>query len=761
MHKNDKFIFQFKLIIHIYLIFLLFPLFFTENTQRKLDNEQIITAIFTGNGELSTVSSSSTIKPKTAYLTSPPSEIGFGNSQDYTIFINNDKNENNITLVFKNNDFYLSNLFKGLKYIKKVDLSLFKSKPKDTSYMFYNCNNLEEIIFGNFDTSNVGSMSGMFQNIKVTSLDLSRFKTDKVSDMKNMFKGCGNLNYLNLKNFKFSGIKDDDNIEQMLSGCKDSLKYLNVYSLEDKDEFDYDFFEYAKNLIYCINETIAPAISKNLKKKGFILNCSYFSLGYNLNDEQTESKDEIIIKLITQTDIKSSINSSSKDFFNEKYEYLNTNTTSTVEDKDNIITNLMDDIINGNLNSLLDDIIDGEKDDLIISQEDISFQVTTTEKQNNNEYNNISTIHLGNCETILKNIYGIPPGSSLIILKVDYFMEEFKFPVIGYEVFDPVNKTKLNLSYCDNETVNYNIPIDISEEDLEKYNASSDYYNDECSVYTTEDGTDIIILDRKKEFNDNNFYLCENDCNYTDYNSSSKKSVCMCDVKSKIYSISELINNKESLSQSFNVNDSSTSSSNLGLMKCIDTLFSKYGLLKNLENYILIIMTFLYAGSSIVYYRLGSSLLESDITEILENKFENEKKNKEHGFKRRKSIKSIKMKEENDVSNPKKKKRKSSLHKSDLNKENKMRKSITINKKEFDINADYNKSLSIFKLKHNSTNNMSNVMNDTLINSNINDYELNTLPYKEALLYDKRDILGIYFSILRKNHPLLFSFIPN
>ena len=43
-------------------------------------------------------------------------------------------------------------------------------------------------------------------------------------------------------------------------------------------------------------------------------------------------------------------------------------------------------------------------------------------------------------------------------------------------------------------------------------------------------------------------------------------------------------------------------------------------------------MTFLYAGSSIVYYRLGSSLLESDITEILENKFENEKKNNPQYF---------------------------------------------------------------------------------------------------------------------------------
>ena len=601
----------------------------------------------------------------------------------------------------------------------------------------------------------------MFQNIKVTSLDLSRFKTDKVKDMRNMFKACGNLKFLNLENFKFSGIKDDDDIEQMFSGCKDSLKYLNIYSLEDGDDFDYDFFDYAKSLIYCINETIASAISKDLKKKGFILNCSYFSLEDNINDEQTESKDDITIKLITQTDIKGSNNSSSEDFFNEKYEYLNTNATLTIEDKDNIITNLMDDIINGNLNSLLDDIVEGEKDDLIISQEDISFQVTTTENQNKNEYNNISTIHLGNCETILKNIYGIPPDSSLIILKVDYFMEEFKFPVIGYEVFDPVNKTKLNLSYCDNETVNYNIPIDIREEDLEKYNASSDYYNNECSVYTTDDGTDIIILDRKKEFNDNNFYLCENDCNYTDNNSTSKKSVCMCEVKSKIYPISEIINNKDSRSQSFNVNDSSTSSSNLGLMKCIDTLFSKYGLLKNLENYILIIITFLFAGSAIVYYRLGSSLLESDITEILDNKFEDDKKNKEHELKKRKSIKSVKKKEENDISNPKKKKRKSSLHKADLNKEYKMHKSITISKKELDINPDYNKSLSIYKLKHNSNNNISSVINDSQINSNINDYELNTLPYKEALLYDKRDILGIYFSILRRNHPLLFSFIPN
>ena len=52
------------------------------------------------------------------------------------------------------------------------------------------------------------------------------------------------------------------------------------------------------------------------------------------------------------------------------------------------------------------------------------------------------------------------------------------------------------------------------------------------------------------------------------------------------------MDNKDLLSQEFNVNDTEVSNSNLGLMKCVDTIFSKYVLLKNLENYILIIMTF-------------------------------------------------------------------------------------------------------------------------------------------------------------------------
>ena len=668
MHENAKFI------IFIYQFFLLFPIFSSENLQRKLNcnNPNItanITVLYIGNNELLAVSPNSWVIPLLAYKTSTETKGDVSYKiDDIKITIKNNENENNITLVFqknKNYGFYLTYLFSYLDHIKKVDLSHFKKRPKDISYMFYNCYNLEEVIFGNFDTSNVISMVGMFYNTKVTSLDLSRFNTTKVTDMSYMFYDCTQLEYLDLKNFDFSGITRDGEY-RMLDRCK-SLKYLNIYSFKDDVCFDYNFFYYwlspKQNLIYCINEEKGHYFSEYLKNKGFINNCSYFFTNNNNITSYFEKCEddeggeypivEVSSKIIYNVNKISKFDCSSEVIFSGQCEDINKNKILSIEDKDNIITNIMNDIINGNLNNVLDDMVEGNGDDLTRVQDDITFQITTTNNQDNNEYNNISTIHLGNCETILKNIYEIPFNLSLIILKVDYSMEGFKFPVIGYEVFHPIYKIKLNLSFCDNETVSYNIPIELKEGDLDKYNTSSDYYNDECSVYTTDDGTDIIINDR------NNLSLCENSCNYINYNTSSKKSVCLCEVKSKIYSISEINEDKESLSQNFNLNDSPTSSSNLNLMKCIDTLFSKYGLLKNLENYILIIMTFIYAGSSVPYFRYGSDSLRRDIKKILDNKLKNENNIKFHKAKRSKSVKtriSLKKNRLSKVSNPRKKK---------------------------------------------------------------------------------------------------------
>ena len=49
-------------------------------------------------------------------------------------------------------------------------------------------------------------------------------------------------------------------------------------------------------------------------------------------------------------------------------------------------------------------------------------------------------------------------------------------------------------------------------------------------------------------------------------------------------------------------------------------------------------------------------------------------------------------------------------------------------------------------------------INQPLNNVNLNDYELNSLPYEEALKIDKRRYYQYYFSLLKMKHLLIFTF---
>lgn len=126
-------------------------------------------------------------------------------------------------------------------------------------------------------------------------------------------------------------------------------------------------------------------------------------------------------------------NCSTKDFFKGLCQI--DNQTLSAETKDNMINNIVESIINGELDYLISEIANGASNDYCIKVDNIMFQITTTDNQNNNEYNNISTINLGECEDILKDKYGIDPNDSLIILKIDYFKEGLLIPVIGYDIF--------------------------------------------------------------------------------------------------------------------------------------------------------------------------------------------------------------------------------------------------------------------------------------------------------------------------------------
>ena len=95
--------------------------------------------------------------------------------------------------------------------------------------------------------------------------------------------------------------------------------------------------------------------------------------------------------------------------------------------------------------------------------------------------------------------------------------------------------------------------MDIDESKLFKYDPNSEFYTDNCFSYTTENGTDIILDDRKDEFTNNNLSLCQKNCSYNGYNKENKYSSCECIIKNKMDLISEIIENPYKLSNNFDL----------------------------------------------------------------------------------------------------------------------------------------------------------------------------------------------------------------
>ena len=96
-----------------------------------------------------------------------------------------------------------------------------------------------------------------------------------------------------------------------------------------------------------------------------------------------------------------------------------------------------------------------------------------------------------------------------------------KIPKIEYEVYyssyNDNNLDKLNLTLCKGTKIEISIPVKING-NIDKYNKSSNYYNDVCYKTITESGTDISLKDRRIEFVENNMTLCEENCELIDYN---------------------------------------------------------------------------------------------------------------------------------------------------------------------------------------------------------------------------------------------------
>ena len=208
---------------------------------------------------------------------------------------------------------------------------------------------------------------------------------------------------------------------------------------------------------------------------------------------------------------------------------------------DSMINNIKKAILNGSM----DPILLYNFTSIILSQNNIIFSLFAENEQNINS--NISLIKLNECGNILRDIYKIDDNIQLILFKLDIFKEGLLIPFVEYEVYDVKNKRKLDLKYCNNTNIDILLPVSINENTLFKYNISSEYYNDLCFPYTTENSTEIIIKDRRDEYIKQNLSLCEKNCEYRGYDKDKKRAICNCNIKQEMNLFSEIKNDKDKL----------------------------------------------------------------------------------------------------------------------------------------------------------------------------------------------------------------------
>ena len=219
---------------------------------------------------------------------------------------------------------------------------------------------------------------------------------------------------------------------------------------------------------------------------------------------------------------------------------------------------------------------------------------------------NENSIKLGSCEEHVRNKYCISEAADLYLYIHKYQNPQFKIPILGMEVFilsttfnGQTIVSPISIDVC----INYNIPInyissvDINEEEINKYNPFSDYYNDDSL-------DSLTIYKRKKDYNGQNLSLCQTNTNFTLYNSTSKIVTCNGYIlKTNFTKNVELLDKfilpemptEQIHSETTNIDIDEDNDTNIDSNKGIDTdensiLYNTSGIINNISEFINILI---------------------------------------------------------------------------------------------------------------------------------------------------------------------------
>ena len=334
------------------------------------------------------------------------------------------------------------------------------------------------------------------------------------------------------------------------------------------------------------------------------------------------------------------------------------------------------------------------------------------------------------------------------------------------------NSTELNLSKInedyfidfyvpikDLDLANYNHSIYFSDQGYDIYNKSSDFYNEFCSP-AFQGENDITLKDRKKYIYPNNVTLCEENCIYNGVEIENERVICSCNLNQNNSYEDSIEENYFLVEDNGNFFTYFLDHVNYNVYKCFNLLFSFNNLKDNYAFYAVlgVFLLIIILNLIFVFYSLPTmkkSML-ADMPTKQKIKIETKKELiKIRNNSRRlighnpvkKNNKSIIRKiqkgktftKTNTNTNKKlilnKRKKFKSLSKKSFNKKNK----ICLNTKNYNDNKNHSKDNLLFKQR--------NVIKKEKF-AQLNNEEINDLPFTQAIKFDKRNIFQIFCSII-------------
>ena len=235
-----------------------------------------------------------------------------------------------------------------------------------------------------------------------------------------------------------------------------------------------------------------------------------------------------------------------------------------------------------------------------------------------------SAINLTECQNILKKKYQLPEEEDLIVIKSDTLeilnMTEYFGIETDYQLFSISLGAFLPLSSCKEAGTIVEVSNPFTGTDLlinqfqsktasvvsngyDVFNADSPFYNDVCTPYTNENGNDVLLDARRKDYYNENINICEKGCSFIGYNTKSMTYTCRCNTKAiPGEEAGEYQGEIVERTMPKNFKDLISKRSNIAVFKCASNVFSAEGQKNNFGSYILLASFAAFIGVLVFHF---------------------------------------------------------------------------------------------------------------------------------------------------------------